>query len=380
MKAAELAANYLQKHEAAIINQWELQARSELEAAQKAPSLVLRNHLGKLMENIQEYVRETSPSGHLEETDDVLDSAIKVFEKHGRERATTDNYDEDQLIWESVLLRRVVIDELLKNKLANEVIVERITRFLETVEWAAVSSFSESIKATHKKIIASLVHDIRNPLSAIGGCIHLLAHKDPNEETKELLQAAQKGFLRINSILNEVLDNAIIESGSGLHFSFEECDFLQDLDVLCKETRAVYGHRFKCEIKAPFGHVKAVMDSALLVRLLENMIANAFKHGSHDGPVTFSAHDETAHFKLCVHNTGEPIPKEKQKRIFDFFSTTKGSAGGKSYGIGLALAKATAEGHKGVVQLESSADTGTTFSLIIPKFVHRPGETLTMTL
>jgi signal transduction histidine kinase len=380
MKEAEIAANYLQNHETAIINQWELRVRSELEAAEQASSLVLRNHLARLMGDVREYLRRTSSSDRLEEAGDAFNASISVFEKHGRERATTDNYDEDQLIWECVLLRRVVVDELLKNNLANMVIVERITRFFETVAWAAVSSFSESIKATHKKIIASLVHDIRNPLSAIGGSTHLLAHKNPDGQAQELLQSARQGLHRIGSILNEVLDNANIEAGSGLHFVFEECDFLEDLEVIRKETEAIYGSRFKYEVDAPSGHMKAVLDSALLVRLLENLIANAFKHGSHNGSVLLSAHDETDRLKLCVHNTGEPIPQEKQKRIFDFLNTTKGSAGGKSYGIGLALAKATAEGHKGAVQLESTKDKGTTFTLIIPKFAHKPSETLTMIL
>jgi hypothetical protein len=78
MKAAELAANYLQIHEAAIINQWKLRVRSELEAAEQASSLVLRNNLARLMEDVRQYLRRTSSSDQLEEAGDAFNASINV--------------------------------------------------------------------------------------------------------------------------------------------------------------------------------------------------------------------------------------------------------------------------------------------------------------
>ncbi|NJW55882.1 sensor histidine kinase, partial [Salinimicrobium oceani] len=80
--------------------------------------------------------------------------------------------------------------------------------------------------------------------------------------------------------------------------------------------------------------------------------------------------------ELSVHNFGNPIPAERQKRIFNFLNTSNGSSprGLKSRGIGLSLVKAVAEAHGGALNLHSSESEGTTFTITLQKNYHEPGK------
>jgi signal transduction histidine kinase len=377
MNACETAADYLHKNEVAIINRWELRVRSELDAAQHSTSLVLRNHLLKLTEDLNILLRQNATNDFSLDSEHIADS-IDIFEKHGRERATVSRYDENQLMREMSVFRQIIIDALFENHIANAVVIEKITRYFEALSWATVSAFSDSIKATQKKIMASLIHDLRNPLHAVQGGFELLSRMEKTPRLEKLFDNLRYSIHRISAILEEVLNTASIEAGKGLTLKFQNSNFADDLEILRRETEAIYGQRFKMRIQPAGEAIDAVIDTAILVRLLENLISNAFKHGSFDGDVTLTVRNEPDSIILAVHNTGEPIPKEKQEEIFDYLSTTKGgSAEEKGWGIGLALAKATAEGHKGTVNVESNA-SGTTFTLTIPKYARQPGETTTM--
>lgn len=380
MKYAKLAA-FLDQNEKALIDEWELRVRSELSAAEGTPSLVLRNHLAKLIEDLKGYLHEFSLGAHDTSQVSYLRSAISVFEIHGRERAATPDYAENQLIWEIVLLRRVIMEGLRDAEDVDAELAECLTRFFEELMSAAVATFSASIKETQRRVITSLVHDIRSPLSTIHGSSELLERSQIPEDSKRLLRAMQYGIRRVGAILTEVLDSADIEAGKGLNFTFMKYDVVDELAILKRESEMVYGHRFKCEIDPPADEIMAVLDPAMLVRLLENLISNGFKHGRRDGCVTLRVENRDDELILSVHNWGEPIPKEKQDEIFDYLSTTKGgSAEKKGWGIGLSLAKAIAEGHKGTVRVESTQKKGTTFTLTLPKHARKPGESLTIIL
>lgn len=379
MKYVKLV-DFLDHNEGALLNEWELRVRSKLSASEATASLVLRDHLVKLIDDLKGYLYELSlGGGESSRVRGYLNAAVEDFEIHGRERAATRNYAEDQVMWEIIILRRVIMEGLTGNRQIDADLSESLNRFFEELYCSAIAAFSESIKHTQRKIIASLVHDIRNPLSTIEGSCQLLERKKLPEDTKRLILAMQYGVRRVSAILTEVLDSANIEAGKGLNFVFRECNFTEQIAILTRESEMVYGSRFKYEINSPSKEIRAILDPAMVVRLLENLISNAFKHGSSEGDVNLKIEDRNDELVMTVHNWGKPIPADKREEIFEYLSTTKGgSAEKKGWGIGLSMAKATAEGHKGSVQIESDQKKGTSFILTLPKFSRKPEETLTI--
>jgi signal transduction histidine kinase len=103
-------------------------------------------------------------------------------------------------------------------------------------------------------------------------------------------------------------------------------------------------------------------------RVLENLVNNAVKYGSHARPIRISLLKKSHHIQLRVHNEGPPIPEGEQSKLFHPFQRTVSAQAGpkKGWGLGLTLVKGIAEAHGGRVELKSDYNSGTTFSVLLP--------------
>ena len=108
-------------------------------------------------------------------------------------------------------------------------------------------------------------------------------------------------------------------------------------------------------------------DEGQLRRLVLILLDNAVKYTPEGGAVTVALVRVQERARLTVHNTGEAIPPEHLAHLFERFyrsdSARTRQAGG--YGLGLAIAKSIAEGHRGKISVSSGAG-GTTFTLLLP--------------
>lgn len=109
-------------------------------------------------------------------------------------------------------------------------------------------------------------------------------------------------------------------------------------------------------------------DAEALKRLLTNLLQNALRYTESGGTVKVSLASEGRSAKLNVSDTGVGIPEESVPKIFDRFYRVEQSrnraAGGA--GLGLSIARAIADAHKGKIEVASVLGKGTTFSVTIP--------------
>ncbi len=121
------------------------------------------------------------------------------------------------------------------------------------------------------------------------------------------------------------------------------------------------------------GDVAGEWDVNRVRQVLANLVSNAVKHGAEDSPITVSVSgDEEGDVVVAVCNIGAPIPQDEWELIFEPFrhgSSRAGRHGERrgSMGLGLYIARRMAEAHGGTVRVESSTDTGTTFSAHLPR-------------
>jgi two-component system sensor histidine kinase KdpD len=111
-------------------------------------------------------------------------------------------------------------------------------------------------------------------------------------------------------------------------------------------------------------------DRQLIAMTITELVVNAAKYSSADSPITVSAERQDSHVVISVHNNGPVIVFEDRELIFERFyrsSATRHRASGS--GIGLSIAKKTAEAHQGNIWVKSGKETGTTFFLAIPVIV-----------
>jgi signal transduction histidine kinase len=100
--------------------------------------------------------------------------------------------------------------------------------------------------------------------------------------------------------------------------------------------------------------------------VVSNLVGNAIQHGGGTG-VTLIAHGDGDFVTLAVHNGGSPIPPDVLPFVFEPLARGSGDSAGHSIGLGLFIARAIVSAHGGNIQVSSSVDAGTTFTVVLPR-------------
>lgn len=119
-------------------------------------------------------------------------------------------------------------------------------------------------------------------------------------------------------------------------------------------------------------------DPDRMAQVVSNLVVNAINHGAPDAPVRVSLREEGDHAVLSVQNRGDPIPPDAIPHLFDPF--WRGRSAGRSerddgIGLGLFIVKQIVDAHGGTVDVASTQEDGTTFTVRLPlEEAPRPGE------
>jgi two-component system sensor histidine kinase/response regulator len=108
-------------------------------------------------------------------------------------------------------------------------------------------------------------------------------------------------------------------------------------------------------------------DPYKIAQVIDNLISNAVKFSPHGSSIHVTVIEEDTVARVSVRDEGPGIPKEDMERIFGDFQRlrTKTTAGEKSTGLGLAIAKRIIDAHRGTLTVESEGLGGTTFSFTL---------------
>ncbi len=211
-------------------------------------------------------------------------------------------------------------------------------------------------------------HEMRTPLTVMQGLLEQALSRDddggvPVKDATVLLDETQ----RLIAILESLMLLARAKAGS-LELRVRRIDITgivgeleEDLQALAVES----GVTVRSDIAAG---VEYDGDEGLLRQAIFNLFTNAVKHNREGGEVRFSLERTPAAIVLVVFNTGEPIPQTDKEHVFDRFfrgDVSRSRASGGT-GLGLNLAREIIRAHGGELNLASSTDKGTTFSLRLP--------------
>jgi signal transduction histidine kinase len=337
---------------------------------------------GKVKENIKQASRLTEPIlintlpaffdhvamaiSHVSETLTDANTTNTFAQEHGGERARLSFYDYDQLIQEYYILRQCLFDIARDRgvKFTNE---ERII-IHQTIDVAIKESamgFALVQANIREQFMATLAHDLRNPLGAIKMAAQI-AHEmlKPEDELGALLNIIVQNADRADTMIQDLLDASLVSAGSKLNLKIAECDMLEIAHQTLEPLTVVHGSRLHLHGTSAVGWC----DRAALRRALENLVLNAIKYGKSDAPITMKFEVAFGRAIYTVHNVGNPIPAEEQESIFQVFrrSQAEKSQRKQGWGLGLALVRGVAESHGGSINVESSAATGTSFVFDIP--------------
>jgi PAS domain S-box-containing protein len=227
----------------------------------------------------------------------------------------------------------------------------------------ALRKTAESIK-----IFAYCIsHDLKSPLVGIHGLARLLQRQyldRLDERGKRYCDQILKASEQVAALIEEI--NAFIKAKEA-PLAVEEVNLQEIIQAIREEFGAqLEGRGIGCF--GPEGKAKIRADRLSILRVLRNLVENALKYGGGTLSEIRIGYEETgeAHV-LSVSDNGVGIKKEDRERIFGPFQRPLTSKGIPGMGLGLAIVKEIAERHHGAAWVESGAERGTKFCVVIPK-------------
>lgn len=226
-----------------------------------------------------------------------------------------------------------------------------------------VISRLEAERRLREQFVATLTHDLRNPLSSVKISAQMIGRLSSSpEKLTSLSGKIVEHVSRANQMIENLLDVTRIRAGESLQLDMQEMSLVPVVKDTLTDLSTVHGDRFVLLTNDP--SITGVWNSDAVRRILENLCNNAIKYGSDSGSVTVVLERTDSKARIKVHNVGNPIPPEMFISLFEPFqgASASGNSGhAKGWGLGLALVKALAEAHGGSVSVESSPEAGTTF-------------------
>ena len=367
-------ARILQENTENILFRWETKVKEHLKAGGLTTALALQDHLPHMLSNMINILQEHDRLDAAKR-DEKYNSIITHSIDHGRYRATMEHYDVEQVILEYKIFHQVIIDTLEAKNAFDLKIAAFLREILEVAMIKSAAAFSESIQKVQEKLLGTVVHDLRNPLTVAYNSVDMMEYDAGPEHFEKLKKMAIRSLDKSIKLTEGLLDSITIKAGQGMMLDFREGDYVPEVEQTCKEACEIFSKDIR--LNCPHQKVTGTFDRAAIKRVLENLITNAIKYGHVNEPVTVTFEDCKETVCLHVHNSGNPIPEDKQQSIFDFLvnnNPADKNAAVRSWGIGLSLVKLVTEGHGGYVKLESTKEKGTTFSVILKKSAHQPGK------
>ena len=218
--------------------------------------------------------------------------------------------------------------------------------------------------------LATLSHELRNPLGAALNASRLIRDKRTDDATREdAARVVERQISMTRTLLVDLLDMSRISHGK-IELKMENVDLCSLVDVVQETAQAdITRHARQLVWDVPDHPLMVVGDAMRLVQVQVNLINNAAKYSPLDTDVRVSISRDGRWAVIAVTDAGVGIPEQQLKRIFDPFvqiSETQGQSDG-GLGVGLTLVKALVEKHGGKVQATSDGiGKGSTFRVWLP--------------
>lgn len=216
-----------------------------------------------------------------------------------------------------------------------------------------------------EQMVSIVSHDLRNPLSAILMGTSLIGNGEPLPGKKErVLQNVQRSALRAQRLVEDLLDFTQARVGKGLAMRMTDVNITELIISIVDELRLSFSN---IELRNHDAHSgSAYLDADRIHQLLGNLVANAATYGATGRPILLEYEISAEELTLSVRNEGPPIPESLFATMYEPMIRGQTQCGERGVGLGLYIVRAIAQGHHGIVNVTSSAENGTCFSVHLP--------------
>ena len=228
----------------------------------------------------------------------------------------------------------------------------------------------KKLQRMRKDFVDNVSHELRTPITLIKGFVETLedgALEEP-ESAKKFLAIIKTHSERLTQIIEDLLALSRIEQDQEFELETESC-FLHTL--ISRSVRVCELKAEKKEVKLQYfcsDTINITVNAPLLEQAIVNLIDNAIKYSPPQKKVLISVSQSKTEIKISISDEGNGISKEHLPFLFQrFYRVDKARSrdlGGT--GLGLSIVKHIALAHRGHVEVESTLNQGSIFSIYLP--------------
>lgn len=225
------------------------------------------------------------------------------------------------------------------------------------------------------KFLSILVHDLKNPLSALTGLTDLLKENLPHLSQKEITAYIDDLSLSSNSLSNLVIN--LLEWGktkaNKLHFSpksFNLYDLIQKNIYLF--NLQLQGKNITCSVSVDPG-VRLFADYQMVSTIIRNILSNSIKYTNEGGQVVFECIQDHEYVHIKIRDNGVGMDNVQIEKIFqDQSGSTMGTNGETGTGLGFQICREFIKAHNGELSIQSAKGKGSVFTISLPNVQVKP--------
>jgi PAS domain S-box-containing protein len=219
------------------------------------------------------------------------------------------------------------------------------------------------------EFVSTVSHDLRSPLTAMMGYVHLLGAVGPlGDKQQEFVARIVRGADQMTELINDLLDIGKIEAG--LEMEMAACDLGAMAQDTIEQLRGqAAGKSHKLVYQGPAEPAMVLGDRLRLCQVISNLIGNAIKYTPAGGEIGTTVQVKDSLALLSIEDNGIGVPPADLPYIFDKFYRvgTKETADIQGTGLGLAICKSVVEKHGGRIWAESEPGKGSIFRVALPR-------------
>lgn len=228
----------------------------------------------------------------------------------------------------------------------------------------------EKALATRAAALASTSHEVRQPLTAISTITETLLDGTAgplSELQHEFMVDVDESVKHLMDLINDILDHAKAEAGM-IELARETIALPAIVDQcvgMVASKAAAAEVTITVDVEPEAGEILA--DPLRLRQILINLLSNAVKFNARGGLVEMQVRGDTDDVLITVRDTGKGIREEQLDRLFDPYYQASHGDQGMGTGLGLAIIKQLVELHEGSISVKSKLNSGSTFTVRLPK-------------
>jgi len=315
---------------------------------------------------------------------------IKEYERTTNKLIQEDNKLSEQISNLLLLLNQEILDSAIHEIAKSETIIEKNTRTSIVIGFVTLlliiifiililsdvnkgyrarkaaeeaKKKTEEIMESRHKLLLSVSHDIKAPLSSIMGHVELMDKTDNEKEINSIQQSAD----HILNLLNNLLEYSSLEQGK-LQVSIETFNLHQQCDEIAEMFAPIAQQKnlefsFSTSMKDPT-FIKS--DKLKIKQILTNLISNCIKY-TLEGSVNIKAKSGRGLIIFDITDTGVGIPEDKREEVFKPFVRIENyNQFAEGTGYGMTVVKGLVDLLGGEINIESEVGKGTCFEVRLP--------------